>query len=550
MRLSVISWSNTELTCCTQRCCIDKTSSAELSEAINSMFRWYRNSAICYAYLDDVSFDGQGPVDLESCGFGASRWFSRGWTLQELIAPSHVVFKSAKWHQLGTKDELQVVLSRITGIEMHYLSAADLDTASTAKKMSWAAHRQTSRVEDRAYSLFGIFNVNLPLIYGEGEKAFSRLQAEILRVKPEDHSIFAWGKLVNASSLVRPGDDNLTPKPSAREAEPLSGLLAKSPNDFAESGEIMPYPWADRFYTPFYTGWTGASLPSVVGSAVKIEFPEIKDIWNFFPYTYLDPEVTQERPGKCAWLLCMAAKHPYARIYIPLLLWGPGYTGRRREIVIDTSIKIMDHHASSVFQRKTHFHITPEPRVARLSPGDILIRRSRDTRGNLGPSMSHMTFGRSTYDFNRIIQCSGCLPGNLYGFYKSLHVPNHPDANFLIVFSRYPRPAPGRDLTLEFHAGVSVSLDQAPIYGEDFGAVPVPAYEHSFRTPVDQWTVSWDPLPIIQISVERIAMSSNPYAYIDAVDLLVYNPTLPNSSPPTPHHLTATRPVRKRKWNA
>lgn len=174
-------------------CCIDKTSSAELSEAINSMFRWYRRSGVCYAFLSDVDDHGEG---LESM-LSRSRWFTRGWTLQELIAPETVEFYSKNWRRIAIssraaqpndrseeEQDFQRIISDITGIDEELLNGhLSLDDFSVANRMRWAAKRQTTRVEDRAYCLMGLFNVNMPLLYGEGERAFIRLQEEILRGK-------------------------------------------------------------------------------------------------------------------------------------------------------------------------------------------------------------------------------------------------------------------------------------------------------------------------------------------------------------------------------
>ncbi|KAL8376498.1 hypothetical protein RB595_007541 [Gaeumannomyces hyphopodioides] len=170
-------------------CCIDKSSSAELSEAINSMFKWYRNSAVCYAFLSDLDPDAKRDIEgaLRKC-----RWFTRGWTLQELLAPGRVFFFNPAWRVIGSKRTLQLILDRITGIEKQALAGgngARLGDYSVATKMTWASKRQTTRVEDVAYCLLGIFNVNMPLLYGEGEKAFRRLQEEILRCI-DDPSIF------------------------------------------------------------------------------------------------------------------------------------------------------------------------------------------------------------------------------------------------------------------------------------------------------------------------------------------------------------------------
>ncbi|KAI5926377.1 heterokaryon incompatibility protein-domain-containing protein [Camillea tinctor] len=203
-------------------CCIDKSSSAELSEAINSMFKWYRGARVCFAIL------------------GKCRWFSRGWTLQELIAPRHVKFYidelakkgchknknvDRRWISIGSKKDLVGALSIVTRIDSPILlSEQSLDSISVAGRMSWAAGRQTSREEDIAYCLMGIFGVNMPMLYGEGSKAFQRLQEEIMR-ESDDHSLFVWRA-----------------KPESARRFPYRGLLADSPDEFVYSEGIEPIP--------------------------------------------------------------------------------------------------------------------------------------------------------------------------------------------------------------------------------------------------------------------------------------------------------------------
>lgn len=163
-------------------CCIDKTSSAELSEAINSMYRWYEQAKICYAYLSDVE-----TID----DLAGSKWFTRGWTLQELIAPKTVKFYDNNWYSFGSKNGLQGRIASITGIPLRVLRGSNVSDYSVAQRMSWAAHRITTRPEDQAYCLMGLFEVNMPMLYGEGTKAFARLQEEIIKIL-DDQSIFAW----------------------------------------------------------------------------------------------------------------------------------------------------------------------------------------------------------------------------------------------------------------------------------------------------------------------------------------------------------------------
>lgn len=221
-------------------CCIDKSSSAELSEAINSMFQWYRDSAICYAYLSDV--DGsEDPTELaegddESVGsssFARSRWFGRGWTLQELLAPAEVIFLASDWSEIGTKKSLRSTVSRVTQISEKVLEECLWDQYSVAQKMSWAASRQTTRLEDAAYCLMGLFDVNMPLLYGEGSKAFSRLQQAIMQ-RTEDQSIFAWSY------------------PDHEHSHTLtSGMMARSPQYFKHASKIEILDRDQDFQGPF-----------------------------------------------------------------------------------------------------------------------------------------------------------------------------------------------------------------------------------------------------------------------------------------------------------
>ena len=210
-------------------CCIDKTSSAELSEAINSMFQYYALADVCYAYLRDVL--SQDYVEGESSDFRSSIWHKRGWTLQELVAPETVVFLSSEWKALGTKCDLAFLLESITSIPASILRMeAELTSVSIAARMSWAADRETTRPEDEAYCLLGIFGITMPTLYGEGRNAFRRLQEEIMRHYP-DTTLFAWGYTVSFPSIQ---------KAIAGELEKrYLYLLAESASAFRNSGSIV-----------------------------------------------------------------------------------------------------------------------------------------------------------------------------------------------------------------------------------------------------------------------------------------------------------------------
>ena len=203
--------------------CIDQNSSSDKSEAINAMYRYYQEAKICFTHLFDV--DGHGITltdpnpnqpdtdDMKAVRkeFTDARWFKRGWTLQELLAPPRLLFYDKNWNLLGSRNELCNTIAGITRIEPGVLQdAQQMWACSIAKRMSWAAGRETRRPEDKAYSLLGIFGVNMPMIYGEGDRAFIRLQEEIIKIS-DDHSLFTW---------------------STSEDRNNSALLARSPDPF------------------------------------------------------------------------------------------------------------------------------------------------------------------------------------------------------------------------------------------------------------------------------------------------------------------------------
>ncbi|KAK0648406.1 heterokaryon incompatibility protein-domain-containing protein [Cercophora newfieldiana] len=231
-------------------CCIDKSSSAELSEAINSMFLWYAGAQVCYVFLEDCS-DSERTLPGSKWSF---KWCSRGWTLQELVAPYNVHFYNAKWEFLGNRHTLADQISACTGIdklilrrhrdscpraraqekpipryamcfECHTVNSSRrlLDSFSVATRMSWVSRRETTREEDMAYCILGIFNVHLPLLYGEGcQRAFNRLQEAIVN-RSNDQSILVWGS-----------------SPAPGSAQRFAGLCVQS--TFAISPASFRYP--------------------------------------------------------------------------------------------------------------------------------------------------------------------------------------------------------------------------------------------------------------------------------------------------------------------
>lgn len=193
-------------------CCINKDSEVELGEAIRSMYKWYASAKVCYAYLSDVESKDSTPTD----SFENSAWFKRGWTLQELVAPKDVIFFGGGWQSLGTKQSLLFRIADASGIDVDVLKDASIiPTRSIAQRMSWASKRNTTRPEDMAYCLLGLFGIHLDMKYSEGVGAFIRLQEEIIK-RSDDCSILAW-------SGVEDG---------------YPGLLATTPKKFENCGAV------------------------------------------------------------------------------------------------------------------------------------------------------------------------------------------------------------------------------------------------------------------------------------------------------------------------
>lgn len=217
-------------------CCIDKRSSAELSEAINSMFAWYRDAKICLAYLEDV----KSGHEFEQT-FKQSVWFTRSWTLQELLAPEQVEFFEGGWKYIGSKTSNASLIEATTGIPQSVLEGGrPLWEFSIAARMSWAADRTATRTEDIAYSMMGIFGINIPLLYGEGDRAFLRLQEELLRYSA-DITLLLWEE----------------PEPEHRHR-----LLANSPDSFQGAGGKEAFP--RQTYTPLTITNVGLEIESYV----------------------------------------------------------------------------------------------------------------------------------------------------------------------------------------------------------------------------------------------------------------------------------------------
>ena len=304
-------------------CCIDKKSSAELSEAINSMYQWYQKADICYAYLSDLNCDYSASFFDDLNLWRNCRWFNRGWTLQELLAPETVHFYGNTfghdreiyytWKCIGSIFKLTRLLSKVTGIDEDILTGSKpLASASIAKRMYWASSRQTTRPEDRAYSLMGLFSVNMAMLYGEGgEKAFLRLQEEIMKTS-DDHSLFAW---VDRSYVHHP------PR----------GLLATDPSLFSHSRDMLPYQY-EEFRPPFLMTNRGLQIDLYLATSDRKTYTAFLDCCN--------SEQWSDRPIIAVFLERIpGASNQYGRVYACDLYGVTERYGNRAQIYVRQSFE-------------------------------------------------------------------------------------------------------------------------------------------------------------------------------------------------------------------
>ncbi|KAG9496376.1 hypothetical protein J7337_012964 [Fusarium musae] len=325
--------------------CIDKSSSAELSEAINSMFRWYRRSAVCYVYLEDVP-----PMTLEECtepdsAFRNARWFTRGWTLQELIAPPNLQFFSSTWTMIATSAELAPSITEITGIPWSRLLKGRLSKShplrrySIAQRMSWASRRSTTRIEDQAYSLLGLFDISMPLVYGEGYGAFTRLLGEIIH-KYADESFFA--------SQLQYVD-----------------FLPRSPMEFRESQSVIisSSPQLQRHYQPADHSYSF----HLTNTGLQISLPIVPTVVPHFVFGVLNcwdvetASTTTTRNISRVWVPLIRKGNEAAQRYLRLIwpqTFFPVKLPQKQNIMSDTEKKLFfkgeEHPASDPDKTSDH----------------------------------------------------------------------------------------------------------------------------------------------------------------------------------------------------
>lgn len=330
-------------------CCIDKTSSAELTEAINSMYNWYQKSSICVAYLNDVSPGLASDQEQLHEALRKSEWFDRGWTLQELLAPRFVKFVDQEWNHIGSKEDLAAIIMDITCIHTRFLHDADLvQEASIAARMSWASKRKTTRREDMAYCLLGIFNVNMPLLYGEGDKAFFRLQQQIIEYS-DDESIFAW-----------------------TSDQEVGGMIADSPRWFAGSKDIMAFSVRPEERVPYK--WTNKGLELQLNDSDMLLRGGVNCGWPSFNATPSGFDEAQMTLG--CWKCEDISIDPTTRLskviqdkVFTIQLQRQGATWRRircNELILSKRFEA-GYHVPGMPRQRRQYHVSQEPVGLKLS---------------------------------------------------------------------------------------------------------------------------------------------------------------------------------------
>lgn len=325
-----------------------------------------------------MSYDGDDTQLWDQ--FKASRWFTRGWTLQELIAPSNVLFFTQNWGKIAAKTKISHIISEITLIDPTVLDEGNIEICTVAEKMSWAAKRKTTRVEDMAYCLLGLFDVNIPLLYGEGTKAFFRLQEEIMK-STEDQSLFAWGLdpvVYPLSPRAKPIDE----RNSASESDGvlLKGLMAESPEYFWHSGCVK---------------WTALHWPGYSESQAIIRRHNIR----------IKLPIISQGDISYAILACGTQQDHSSWLAIPLKKWNERYYGRTEHLISVRMYRDSKLGDVDVEKSLTFVDIAPQTLTRRLGTyehRDILLFYS-DSEKRVGSmpmwSLDYITYVKPTvYD--------------------------------------------------------------------------------------------------------------------------------------------------------
>lgn len=494
------------------------------------MFRWYKNAVQCYAYLTDVEDDDVDESGDPGAAFDCARWFSRGWTLQELIAPRILTFYSVGWVRLGTRSELRGRVSSASGIEEAFLRGPQgLERASVAKKMSWAARRRSTRTEDVAYCLLGLFDVNMPLLYGEGSKAFRRLQEEIMRTRPSDHSLYAWGRVVPQAEVLSEVkgahdlcNDNVVSWDGERaERSPLFGLLAESPCDFEFSGRFTPSSSAKRFY---HNPASFATLPTPLDQGIRLALPIVPGtFWTAHHWKH--HPVVQVCKATYVLLFCTseAADERNLQVVIPLLKWHYGSYARTRDIVVGSVLGPEDSRLLDKWSRG--LYVAPAP-LTSLESGDMVIRRCFYGPRDAPYILSYSAPGLDESERGRVLKIENGAWGS---FWAAVYNAGENRRVVVVLGRNAGREARLGSFRLTVALFRSFRLHQEPelrwVAWSEFENVlrkATTVYERDMEAPKDQFLLDKTGWPIVCVTVERVDIGQpGQDGSFDAIDIRV-----------------------------
>lgn len=420
------------------------------------------------------------------------------------------------WCKLGTKSELSASISLVTNISEEFLHSSNFMSASVAQKMSWAAHRGTSRTEDIAYCLIGIFDINMPLIYGEGMKAFHRLQEEIIKANPEDYTLFAWGKVVSKCSneiddpALLVGDKPLKSGPSDNR-EDFLGLLAGSPRDFEFSGQFV----SRRDFGGYYvnTGSYQMTVQLRARNTITL-FLSLRPLMKQIVWCRSEIDLPSIHPIHVAVLPCNRLNEPFSSIQIPLVMIGRNSYGRLREIVVNAHLHSVIS-PSRLLKWKRPCFVRPIA-YPNIGAGDILLRRILTNTASSYIISSMVVY----YTGVGLLKPQAAIEGTkLY----ILHFPKNQNTSFYIIIWRVP------SFELEFGtvclAFCEIStLHLNTLYEHDLDKI----YNASIVFYKQEMALSLSQTPIFNVSsnykvrvkAERIFLKSDPSRPIDILDIV------------------------------
>ena len=449
-------------------CCIDKSSSAELSEAINSMYAWYATAQVCYTYLIDVPL--QDNHRSESSRFRQSVWFTRGWTLQELIAPFEVIILSQDWNVIGSKRDLVDLIEEITGISADaLLHKISLDRFSVAQRLSWASKRVTTRVEDEAYSLLGIFDINMSTLYGEGARAFRRLQEEIMQRIPDQSLFAAWSRMYRESGMGGASAQRY----HFMQCSSISSIFAQSPSGLEEAGCIVALPHND-LYRRLHLSHVPAPEYTSTPHGIRTKLPLLPLSLYFPPNSTYSPR----GPVSSKWYLAILGCESPGRH--PSCLLG-------RVCYVTTSESGIESLYCGMVQvsrgtgGSTGYNLFPlSSRTIEACHSQITLRTVYITRPRRTNMTSQAAVQRPHKQIHLTLATRDCHALLSQGYIADLRSPDadHPSTHFLtlscdshtiIVEYRHTLTRDGRNLTI--HGGVTASRHD-PTSSEEVSAYP------------------------------------------------------------------------------